>query len=266
MRWYSRATDAWSRRERTSGEPGSRNGASSFHLLWDLPLQPLLECSAVLEVVVPPSRHRLYFWALQASFATGAQIHGGAHLGLQWNLHHPGGGAANWGGYASDGSLLGGSDSPLPSARRDPNTRDYPWRADHRYRLRIARSGESADGLVSWRGTVTHMESGEETRIRDLHTRGEYIINPMVWSEVFARCEHPTVVVRWSDLQAVTHEGVDIRPSHVRVNYQSRADGGCDNTTVGVDEIGVLQMTNAQRRVPQDVRLPIPGVEVPSSS
>ncbi|MBU1228158.1 MAG: hypothetical protein KJ698_13225 [Actinobacteria bacterium] len=264
MRWFSRATDAWSQRARTSGEPASRNGASSLHLIWDLPVRPLVECSAVLEVVVPPAKPRLYFWALQASFATGAHIHGGAHLGLQWNSKFPGGMAANWGGYASDGSILPGSESLLPSARHDPNTRDYPWVAGHRYRLRIARSGEAPDGLVAWRGTVTHLESGEETCIRDLHTRGEYLIGPMVWSEVFARCEHPAVVARWSDPRAVTAEGADIRPAHVRVNYQTRADGGCDNTTAGVDEIGILQVTNARRRVPQDAKIPVPGVDVPS--
>jgi len=265
MRWFSRATEAWAERSRTSGEPGSRNGASSFHLLWGLSSQPLLECSAVLEVVVPPSNSRLYFWALQATFATGQQLHGGAHIGLQWNTKHPGGGAANWGGYAPDGSHLRGSVSPLPSAKRDPNTRDYPWIPGHRYRLRIARSGEAPDGLVMWRGTVTHLESGEETCIRDLYTKGEYLIRPTVWSEVFARCEHPTAVVRWSDLQAVTPDGHDIHPPHVRVNYQSRVDGGCDNTTVGVDEIGILQVTNTRRQVPQDAMLPVPGAVVQAS-
>lgn len=216
----------------------------------------------MLEVVVPPSNPRLYFWAIQASFASAATLHGGAHLGLQWNTKFPGGCAANWGGYAPDGSLLWGSDSLLPSARNDPNTRDYPWIAGHRYRLRIARSGERIDGMVAWRGTVTHLESGIETRIRDLHTRGEHLIRPMVWTESFARCEQPTVVARWSDLRAVTADGSDLHTSHVRVNYQSRADGGCDNTTVGLDEIGILQMTNARRRVPQDAVLPVPGVDM----
>jgi len=118
--------------------------------------------------------------------------------------------------------------------------------------------------MVAWRGTVTHIETAEEIRIRDLYTKGEYLIRPMVWSEVFARCEHPTAVVRWSEMQAVTADGVDIHPPHVQVNYQSRADGGCDNTTVGVDEIGILQMTNARRRVPQDATIPVPGIEAPS--
>ncbi len=208
---------------------------------------------------MPPLSRRLYFWALQASFSSGNRMHGGAHLGLQWNARYPGGTAANWGGYAPGGSLLRGSESPLPSARRDRNTRDYPWVAGHRYRLQIARSGEAPDGMVAWRGTVTHLESGEETRIRDLYTKGEYLVRPLVWSEVFARCEHQTAAVRWSDLRAVTAEGTELRPSYVRVNYQSRADGGCDNTTVSVDELGILQVTNAQRRIPQEAMLPVPG-------
>jgi hypothetical protein len=259
LRLFQRASEAWASRQRTSGEPGSRNGASSFHLFWDIPPQPLLECSAVLEVVVPPPTRRLYFWALQASFSSGNRMHGGAHIGLQWNARHPGGTAANWGGYAPGGSLLQGSESSLPSARRDLNTRDYPWVAGHRYRLQIARSGEAPDGMVAWRGTVTHLESGEETRIRDLYTKGEHLVRPLVWSEVFARCEHETAAVRWSDLRAVTAEGTELCPSYVRVNYQSWADGGCDNTTVGVDELGILQVTNAQRRIPQDAMLPVPG-------
>jgi hypothetical protein len=213
----------------------------------------------VLEVVAPPQLKRLYFWALQASFASESQIRGGAHLGLQWNRHYPGGTAANWGGYAAGGKVLRGSESVLPSARSNANTRDYPWVAGHRYRLRISRAGEAPGDAVAWLGTITHLESGVETPIRELYTTGEYLIRPVVWSEVFARCEHPTVAVRWSGLGAVTARGKKARPSHVRVNYQSHADGGCDNTTVSVDELGVLQITNAERRVPQAAVLPLPG-------
>jgi hypothetical protein len=260
MRLFHRAHEAWAARQRVSGEPASRNGASSFHLIWDLPPTPLLECSAVLEVVVPPQVPRLHFWALQASFAGGSRLHGGAHLGIQWNSRHPGNTAVNWGGYAPGGGLLEGSASALPSARRDPNTRDFPWMPGRRYRLRIARSGEAPDGMFSWRGTITDLETGDETRIRDLYTKGEHLLRPMVWSEVFARCEHPTCAVRWSRLKAVTAEGVDVWPATVRVNYQSRTDGGCDNTTVGTDELGLLQVTNSQRRIPQDAILPVPGL------
>lgn len=259
-RAFNRLSSAWASRLRTSGEPGSDSGASSFHLLWDLSPDPLSEVSATLEILTPPRVRRLYFWALQVSFAVGPRLQGGAHLGLQWNTHHPGSTAVNWGGYEAGGSQqLRGSDSLLRSARRDPNTRDYPWVPGHRYRLEIVRADEAPAGVVAWRGSVTHVESGEKTVVRDLYAPGTHLVRPMVWSEVFARCEHPTVVARWGELRARDADGREVRPAYVRVNYQSRAEGGCDNTTVGVDELGVLQITQAERRVPQGAMLPVPG-------
>jgi hypothetical protein len=112
--------------------------------------------------------------------------------------------------------------------------------------------------MFSWRGTVTDLESGSEVVVRDLYSPGHQIMSPMVWSEVFARCEQPTVTVRWSDLAAVTTTGEDVRPHSVRVNYQSRVDGGCDNTSVAIDELGILQSTCARRQVPQGATLPVP--------
>ena len=72
---------------RTSGEPPSRNGASSFHLNWDVNDRSLIECSAVVEVVVAPVVDRLHFWALQVSFAEPAG--GTGHTGLQHNRRYP---------------------------------------------------------------------------------------------------------------------------------------------------------------------------------
>jgi hypothetical protein len=80
----------------------------------------------------------------------------------------------------------------------------------------------------------------------------------MVWSEVFARCEQPSVSVRWSDFEAVADDGAVVRPRRVRVNYQSRADGGCDNMSVIPDELGLLQVTAVQREVPQGAILALP--------
>ena len=122
------------------------------------------------------------------------------------------------------------------------------------------RAQEAPEGLVAWRGSLTHVETGEETVVRDLYSTGTHLVRPMVWSEVFARCEQPTVVARWGNLRALDAAGREVRPGYVRVNYQSRADGGCDNTTVGVDELGVLQITSADRRVPQGAMLPVPGM------
>jgi hypothetical protein len=261
-RSLSRAVAAWSARQRTSGEPRSANGASSFHLIWDLPEVPILEVEATLEVVTLPVVKRLYFWALQVSFAAGPRLQGGAHLGLQWNHRYPESTAVNFGGYgpAERGTrVLEGSTSELPGPRRDPNTRQFAWELGHRYRLSIAPAPESPKGMRAWRGVVEDREAGERQVVRDLYTRGEYLHSPMVWTECFARCEHPSAVVRWSGLRAVSARGEDLRPQHVRVNYQSRADGGCDNTTVGWDELGLLQITAEQREVPQGAWLRVPG-------
>lgn len=223
---------------------------------------PLREVEATLEVVAAPAVKRVYFWALQVSFATGPRLQGGAHLGLQWNPRYPGSTAANFGGYgpAERGTrMLEGSTSELPGPRRDPNTRAYEWEMGHRYRLRIAPAPRAPDGIRAWRGTVTDVDEGADQVVRDLYTRGEYLHTPMVWTESFARCEHPSVVVRWSRLRAVSTGGEELLPQHVRVNYQARSDGGCDNTTVGTDELGVLQVTAEQREVLQGAWLRLPG-------
>jgi hypothetical protein len=249
-------------RERVSGEPRSANGASSLHLVWDMPPAPLIEVSATLEVLQPPTVPRLYFWALQVSFVSDRRLRGGGHIGLQWHKGHPGSTAANWGGYAAPdqgGAILSGSVSDLPSARNNPNTRDFVWKVGHRYRLRVAPSPDSPPDVHAWRGTITDLESGRETVIRDLYTEGAALTAPMVWTEAFARCEQPSVAVRWSDLRAVNESGTEVRPTHVRVNYQTRADGGCDTTTAVADELGIVQVTATPRSVPQGGRITVPS-------
>lgn len=230
---------------------------------------PLLQVEATLEVVTPPTVKRLYFWALQVSFAAGPRLQGGAHLGLQWNPRYPGATAVNFGGYgpAEGGArVLEGSTSELPGPRRDPNTREYPWELGRLYRLSITPAPGAPEGIRGWRGVVEDVEAGTRQPVRDLYTRGEYLHSPMVWTESFARCEHPSVVVRWSGLRAVSAAGEKLRPQHVRVNYQSRAEGGCDNTTVGCDELGVLQVTAEQRDLPQGAWLRLPGAWDPGDS
>jgi hypothetical protein len=261
-RAFSRAAAVWAARERTSGEPRSPNGASSFHLIWDLPQVPLRRVEATLEVITPPAAKRVYFWALQTSFAAGPRLQGGAHLGLQWNPRYPGSTAVNFGGYgpSEHGTrVLEGSASQLRGPDGDPHTLEFPWELGHRYRLVVEPSPEPPEGMRAWRGTVADLDGGTEQVVRDLYTRGEYLFSPMVWSEVFARCEHPSVVVRWSDLRAWSMSGEDLSPARVRVNYQPRSEGGCDNTTVGLDELGILQITASRRDVPQAAILPVPG-------
>jgi hypothetical protein len=239
------------RRARTRGFPPSGNGASSFHLGWRLSpgAGHLVAASVTFEVVTPPLVDHLYFWALQVTFP-GA---GAAHLGLQWNDRHPGFGAVNWGGYAADGSLLAGTESSLSSTPADPNTRDYPWKPRRAYRLGVHRAGEGM-----WRGEVTDLTTGEAVTVRELFAASPFLGDPMVWSEVFARCDDPSVAARWSDFEIRTEAGDRFAPTALTVNYQSHADGGCANTTsVPDDQGGVVQVTSNERTTPQGTALPL---------
>jgi hypothetical protein len=244
---------------RTRGFPPGGNGASSFHLSWQLPPAAgrLVEAAVTLEVVTPPVVDHLYFWALQV----GVPGAGGAHLGLQWNDRHPGFGAANWGGYAAAGGLLEGTASALASTPDDPNTRDYPWLPGRPYRLRVRRGAPGA-----WRGEVVDLTTGEESLVRELYAPGEFLHDLMVWSEVFARCDDPSVVARWSDFTVVDERGDAHAPTGLAVNYQAHANGGCANTvSVAGSDGGVLQVTNAERVTRQGAVLPLPPFDPPSS-
>jgi len=58
-------------RPRLTGRPTSPNGASSFHLIWEVPTgEELVEASVSLVVPVLPSVPRLYFWALMGPVPT----------------------------------------------------------------------------------------------------------------------------------------------------------------------------------------------------
>jgi hypothetical protein len=246
------------RGERVTGPPPSGNGASSFHLTWEVPPVPLVEARATFELLEPPTAPKLYFWALQVSFQRGPSRMGGGHFGLQ---HHPSydGGAVNWGGYSSGGSILDGSVSDLPAAV-DINTRTYPWAPHRRYRYRVHRAPGQPEGEPSarWRGSITDEATGVETVVRDLWVDADHLTTPMVWSEVFADCDHPTVAVRWTDLTAVTAQGETFEARTVRLNYQAHAAGGCANTDTSTDGIGFVQRTNTPRLHPTGSRLTLP--------
>ena len=232
---------------RVAGYPASPNRASSLHLHWELPAGAgdVVAASATLTVEAAPVVPDLYFWALQASFVDEAgSRRGGAHLGLQWYRQHPGSRAVNWGGYGPDGRILDGSASPLPSATGNPNTRDLWWEPGRPHTLSIERAAEGG-----WAGTVGGV------RIRTLAAGGDRLEALMVWSEVFARCDAPPVAVRWSGFRATTAEGRVVAPVAVRVNYQRREDGGCDNSTALADGDAVRQITGTERLVPQGARL-----------
>lgn len=257
--------------------------ASSFHLVWRFPrdaqVTRLVEVSAVLEVFYPPSVPAIYFWALQVDFFDGQGVWGGGHTGLQWNPRYPGGTAVNWGGYATPelgGAVLEGTVSELPGFADDPHTLSYSWLPGREYRFRVYLSPEIPG---AWRAEVTDVRKGETTVVRDLlpigsrdggvfgrlltwrrdrsgeAVGGGYLVRPIVWSEVFAECDAPSVSVRWSDLRALGEDGAILRPEVVAVNYQSTAEGGCPNASVSVDALGLLQVTNTPRVVGQGTLL-----------
>lgn len=230
---------------RVSGPPASSNGASSFHLMWQVPPQPLREVRADFEVVEPPAVAELYFWALQVDFVTGNGARkGGAHFGLQHHPGHPGSTAVNWGGYHAGGGELTGTESLLPSAPGNVNTRDYRWEPGRRYRFRVG----PGSGPGRWAGSITDLATGVETAVRELLVDAEALISPMVWSEVFAHCDHPSTCVRWSGLEADLGDGSGtIRARTVRLNYQTHSDGGCANTDTSIDGDGFVQRTNTGR-------------------
>jgi len=248
--WFGRRRRV---RERTTGFPPSGNGASSFHLNWQLPTaEPLAEVAATIEVLVPPALPRLYFWALQVGFTGG----GAAHTGLQWLPVGSGRPAVNWGGYRAAGGELDGSVSPLPTLDGNPNTRLYDWEPGRPYRLRVV---AAPDGH-GWRATV------DGATIRDLWSPGDHLLAPIVWSEVFAACDDPSVVVRWSGLEAVTARGAVVVPRGLAVTFQSRADGGCDNTDVDVDAVGVTQTTATVRRTRPGAVIPLRRGQSPGAA
>lgn len=229
-----------------------------MHLWWDLPGR-FVEVAATLEVVVPPTVPRVYFWALQVSFDDGRRHRGAAHLGLQAHPSHPGGTAVNWGGYRAPGDgggELTGSASPLPSATGNHNTRDLPWLPGRPYRLRIHAAEPAA--APRWRGEVTDVTTGRVTVVRNLEVPAAFLVQPVVWSEVFARCDHPSTTVRWSGLWARTADGREAAPTAVRVSYQSAGAGGCDNTTADSDGAGLVQITAVERRRRPGTVLPCP--------
>lgn len=229
------------RRVRVAGRPPSPNGASSFHLWWQLPPgAPLVEAAATLCIERAPAVSSLHFWALQVGFAHRGRRLGAAHTGLQW---HPGapGGAVNWGGYDSAGAELPGTPSVLPAVD-SANTRVWPWHPGDRFRLRVW-SPQSG----SWRSEVTDLDTGRATVIRDLRVDADELVEPVVWAEVFARCDDPPSVARWSDFAALDAAGRTTVPSALRVTYQAHADGGCDNTVVQVDGAVARQLTGQPR-------------------
>ncbi|MGA3219646.1 MAG: hypothetical protein ABSE77_11340 [Acidimicrobiales bacterium] len=248
MSWLSRFGQS---RERLAGPPTSSNGASSFHLWWDVPPGPFQEVSAVLEVTRAPAVRKLYFWALQVSFVDQGRDLGAGHTGLQW---HPGApaGAVNWGGYHAGGGVLDGTGSDLPPVD-GPHTRHFAWSAGRPYRLRVWSPAPGA-----WRSEVTDLSTGQATVIRDLLVPATGLANPVVWAEVFADCDDAPTEARWSQLQAGAGAGQLFTATSVRLTYQAHAEGGCANTLSyawGSSFVQATGLPGARRPGPDVVRL-----------
>jgi hypothetical protein len=225
----------------------SKPTQSSFHLAWLTPPgAPVVAVAATLEVEADPDVDSLYFWALQASFSDATGSFGGAHTGLQWNPRFPGSRAVNWGGYHDQrfgGAVLDGTGSALPSTPNDPNTRDYAWAAGRQYRFRI--SPGSTPGL--WRASVTDLAAAETVVIREVECRGDRLTGMVMWSEVFADCDDPSVTVRWSDLAVERPDGTVEAVTAVETRYQAESAGGCRNTNSFSEGVAFAQTTNTTR-------------------
>lgn len=245
-------TEGQSDSVRDRGLPPSPNGASSFHIWWDVPDVALASVSVILEVMRPPIVSGLAFFAVQASFWSPGRHEGGAHAGLQWNPRHPRNKAVNWGGYDKHGAVLSGTRSPLPSTPRDPNTRDFGWVPGARYRLVMGPRLPGTGSPCSWPARVEGLDTGEDFAVRELLCGGEHLRAPVVWSELFIRCDAPPVEVRWSKPEAVSLDGAAMQIGKGRVTYQAYDAGGCTNTTVDTDRVGIVQRTGCKRLIPHD--------------
>lgn len=145
---------------------------------------------------------------------------------------------------------MGGTGSPLTSTLNNPNTFDYRWQPGRRYRLEIGRGDAGR-----WRGSVTDLEADATVVVRELFVDADHLRAPMIWSEVFANCDAPSVEVRWSSLAAASVDGDFIRPTGVALSYQGEADGGCSNTSTFVADGYLVQRTATERQHRHGARL-----------
>ena len=243
-----------------------------MHLFWRMPDHaPLCEVSVDFELLDEPTTPSLYFWALQAGFADTQGGHGAGHFGFQWNRDYRAHRAVCWGGYAGAGGELSGgpmmtSGPVTPSPDGNPNVCGFEWTTNQVWTWRIralsAASPSATQGSVVWRAEIEDPRSGRIWPIRDLWCRGDRLIDPMVWSEIFARCDDDPVRVRWSRFTATTADGLVVTPLALAVNYQRVQDGGCTNTDARLGAptdhgkesepaVGVIQVTNSPRSTPQ---------------
>lgn len=219
--------------------------ASSFHIALGTPavspgheydIWSSREAAVTLRVLEEPTVDELYFWAMQVNwYDEEFNLMGGGHVGLQFHPDFVSSGkhAVNWGGYDADNNLLSGTESSLPSDTLNDNTRNFDWQVGKAYRLKVFSIGDDF-----WRATINGFV------IRDLYVPGAtFMVPEYLWSEVFADCDDPSVLVEWS-FPTVT-DAVETFPIETgTLNYQ---DPGCDNTNTYGDNGRVYQQTNTTR-------------------
>lgn len=196
----------------------------------------MTEVSAVVEILSAPAVRSLYFWALQVGFTRGGRSVGAGHTGLQWHPAAPTG-AVNWGGYDETGRELIGTRSSLPEVD-SPNTLAWRWQPGRPYRFTVARGATGG-----WESRVTDLGDGRRVTLRELAVDAIELTSPVVWTEMFARCDDAAVSARWSQLQVRQADGGAIAPSALVSTYQSWGEGGCSNTESRPDGAGVVQTT-----------------------
>ena len=190
----------------------------------------------MVEIGRPPAPGSLYFWALQVGFALDGRSAGAGHTGLQWHPAAPLG-AVNWGGYDEAGRELDGTPSSLPEVD-SANTLQWPWQPGRPYRVTVSRAGTGR-----WRSQIADLADGREVTLRELAVDATELTSPVVWTEMFARCDDPPVTARWSQLRVLGADGVPVAPSALVSTYQSFADGGCSNTESRPEGDAVVQTT-----------------------
>ena len=98
--------------------------------------------------------------------------------------------------------------------------------------------------------------------LRELLADGDRLTSPVMWAEVFARCDHPSTAVAWTDVSATGFDGSPVAVRSVRTSFP--ASGDCENTTVDVLDGALVQRTNRPRSVPAGALLPVGDAGSPS--
>ncbi len=107
---------------------------------------------------------------------------------------------------------------------------------------------------------MTDLAEGSTHVIRDLDGGGSRLDHIVMWCEVFAPCEAPSVTVRWEDPTVTDAHGAATPVTDAKVNYQPHDRGGCTNTNAVADGPAFLQATAVPRTTRQGASLHAPRV------